>query len=471
MEKFIVGDKALILGNNKIKSFNEASGIYSYYANKKNILNEYGEYEEDISDISIANGISPAYTDSTNESLVANELYSNVDKIKFDSRIGYYKSLYIGHVVEGDYRKNASSGGIGTWIFKELFEKGLIDGVIHVKEDKSDNGKLFTYQISRSIDEIKDGAKTKYYPVELSEVLKIVKETPGKYAVIGIPSFIYGLRLLAKKDSLVGEKIKYMIGLVCGHQKSSAFADFMGWQLGFKPGDITYINFRKKLEGRKSSDYGIEVHGYIDGKYEEKISPTSELLGQDWGQGWFKVFASDYTDDVFNETADMVLGDAWLPEYTNDSGGNNIVIVRNPVIENLIKDARNENRLKLDAVDADKIFMSQSAHYRHTHEELVYRLYKRDKEGVKRPKKRVEAANNLSYTRKKIQDIREKISLSSHIYFKEAVEKGDINFFINKMAPLEKKYRNYYRLERLRKMNFSKIKRKLINFFTNKRYN
>lgn len=450
----------------KIKSYSEANGIYSYYTHSKNSMNEYGEYEEKITDYSIADGLSPNFTDSIDETRVAEELYSDVEGIQFDYRLGYYKSCYIGHVVEGDFRKNASSGGMGTWIFKELFDKGLIDSVIHVKEDKSDNEKLFSYQVSRSIEEIKEGAKSRYYPVELSEVLNIVKNTPGKYAVIGIPSFIYGLRLLAKKDKIIGERIKYMIGLVCGHQKSSTFADFMGWQLGFKPGNITYINFRKKLEGKKSSDYGIEVHGYINGEYKEKISPKSELLGQNWGEGWFKVFASDYTDDVFNETADMVLGDAWLPEYTADSDGNNVIIVRNPVIEHLIKDAMNEKRLKLDTVDSDKIFESQSAHYKHTHEELAYRLYKRDKEGVARPKKRVSASKDIPFTRRKIQDMREEISISSHIYFKEAVERDDINYFINKMLPLEKKYENFYRLERLKNINFSKIRNKILKIFS-----
>ncbi|WP_167697804.1 Coenzyme F420 hydrogenase/dehydrogenase, beta subunit C-terminal domain [Streptococcus equinus] len=451
--------------NKKIKSFNEASGVYSYYTNKNNVLNEYGEYEEEIDNISLADGLLPNYTIFTNESEISKELFERTEGIQYDDRIGYYKSLYIGHVIEGNYRKNASSGGIGTWILKELFEKRIIDGVIHVREDKRENGKLFSYQISRNLNEIKSGAKTKYYPVELSEVLNIIKDTPGRYAVIGIPSFIYSLRLLSKKDSVIGERIKYMIGLVCGHQKSSTFADFMGWQLGFKPGDITYINFRKKLEGKKSSDYGIEVHGYINGAYKEKISPKSELLGQNWGEGWFKVFASDYTDDVFNETADLVLGDAWLPEYTDDSDGNNIIIVRNPVIEKLIKDALNERRLKLDVVDADKIFESQAAHYRHTHEELAYRLFKRDKEGVSRPKKRVLASKNIPFIRRKIQDMREKISISSHIYFKEAVERDDINYFIKKMTILERKYKNYYRLERLKKMTPSKFKKKIIDSF------
>ncbi|KRL79699.1 Coenzyme F420 hydrogenase/dehydrogenase, beta subunit C-terminal domain [Ligilactobacillus equi] len=446
--------------DNRLKSYNEASGVISYYNNSKIKLNEYGEYEEKIDNTTILNGISPNYTDITNEDEISKELYGNLDGIFYDKRIGYYKSLYVGHVAEGNYRKNASSGGVGTWIFKELFERNLIDGVIHVKQTSGDVDKLFSYQISKSIEEIQDGAKTKYYPVELSEVLEIVRNTPGRYAIIGIPSFIYALRLLSKKDAIIGERIKYMIGLICGHQKSSTFADFMGWQLGFKPGNMTYINFRKKLPGRRSSDYGIEVHGYIDGKYTEKISPTSELLGQDWGQGWFRVFASDYTDDVFNETADLVLGDAWLPGYTDDSDGNNVVIVRNEAIDEIIKESLKNGNLNFDDTDADTIFKSQSSGYRHLYQELPYRLYKRDKEEMKRPKKRVEASEDIQPKRRKIQDIREDISINSHIYFKEAVEKGDLQYFIDKMMPLSNQYYQLYRKTLLRRV-MGKLKRVL----------
>lgn len=151
----------------------------------------------------------------------------------------------------------------------------------------------------------------------------------------------------------------------------------MGWQLGFKPGDMTYINFRKKLPDRLSSEYGIEVYGYINGKYTEKIAPKANLLGQDWGQAWFKVFASDYTDDVFNETADIVLGDAWLQGYTDDSDANNVVIVRNETIDKVITEAMNAGELKFDVSDKDTIFNSQRSGYRHTYSKLPYRLYKR----------------------------------------------------------------------------------------------
>ena len=443
----------------KLLSYNEASGIISYYNHTKNVLNEYGEYEEKIGDVASLNGISPNYTDVTNEAKISSKLFGNIDGISYDKRIGYYKSLYVGHVEEGDYRFEGSSGGMGTWIFKELLERGLIDGAIQVRYNANNPQKMFSYHISRTLADIKASSKTKYYPVELSEVLEIVRKTPGRYAVIGIPSFIYALRLLSQKDKVIGERIKYMIGLICGHQKSTAFAEFMGWQMGIKPKDLTYINFRKKLQGRPSSQYGIEVHGYINGKYVEKCKPKDELLGQDWGQGWFKVFASDYTDDVFNETADMVLGDAWLPEYTNDSQGNNVIQIRNETIDKIVREGQIKGKLYLDKIGPDKMFQSQASGYRHTHDELSYRLYKRRKKGEEVPKKRVEPANNLSFKRKKIQDMREEISISSNVYFTEAVEKDDINIFLEKLIPLSQKYKMFYKITSLPKRVIGKVKR------------
>ncbi|HFU5884200.1 TPA: coenzyme F420 hydrogenase/dehydrogenase beta subunit N-terminal domain-containing protein, partial [Enterococcus faecium] len=136
-------------------------------------------------------------------------------------------------------------GGFATWILKELLEQKYVDYVINVKATQHPE-KLFSYSISKSVEEIIKGSKTKYYPVELSEVLKIVKEVPGKYAIIGLPSFIMELRLLSEIDETIKERITFMIGLVCGHQKSSKFADILAWQCGIKPGELKSIDFRKK---------------------------------------------------------------------------------------------------------------------------------------------------------------------------------------------------------------------------------
>jgi coenzyme F420-reducing hydrogenase beta subunit len=444
---------------NAKKIFSEASGSCAIVDdNIKMHLNEYGIYEEIVSltgddelDPAVEY-VSPNFNSETNEGEISKKLYENIKGIQHDERIGYFISLYAGHVNEGEYRENASSGGMGTWIFKELFEKDLIDGVIHVKENLDKNSPtMFQYDISRSIDEIKAGSKTKYYPVEFSKVLKRVREVPGRYAIVGIPSFIMAVRLLAEKDDIIRDRIKYTVGLICGHQKSSKFSEAIAWQVGIKPGNLKHINFRKKLLDKPANNYGVEITGIIDGKEVTIVKPTKELLGQNWGQGYFKTKASDFTDDVMNETADITLGDAWLPEYTKDSKGNNVIIVRNPVIDNLIKEGIKSGRLNLDVVDKETIFRSQAAHYRHTYDELAYRLYKKDKANEWRPKKRIEASKDIPLLRRKVQDLREEISTKSHTVYKKAVELDDIDYFKREMGKLSKKYNQLYRLMSIQK--------------------
>lgn len=457
----------------KKKVYSEVSGATAVVdENIKIELNDFGIYEEKVLTNKnhelnpLVSYVSPNLNEVTNESVIAKKLYSKIDGIKFDERLGYYKSLYAGYVSEGDYRENASSGGMGTWIFKELFEKDLIDGVIHVKENQDKNSSImFKYDISRTIEEIKAGAKTKYYPVEFSKVIKTVKEVPGRYAIIGIPSFIMAIRLLAEKDDVIKERIKYTIGLICGHQKSSKFAESLAWQVGIKPGNLKYIDFRKKLLDRPANNYGVEMKGIVDGEEVTIVKPTKELMGQNWGQGYFKVKASDFTDDVMNETADITLGDAWLPEYTRDSKGNNVVVVRNVEIDELIKEGIKSGRLNLDVVDKETIFRSQAAHYRHTHDELAYRLYKKDKAKEWRPKKRVAASKDIPILRQKVQDLREEISTQSHIIYKKAVELDDLNYFKEEMGKLSKKYVRVYRLINLKNKGITGIIKAIVKRF------
>ncbi len=452
------------------KIFSEASGSCAVVDdNIKMNLNEYGIYEEIVSlsedyDLDpVVEYVSPNLNEEINESEIAKDLYENIQGIQYDERIGYFTSLYAGHVNEGEYRDNGSSGGMGTWIFKELFEKDTIDGVIHVKENSDKYSPImFQYDISRSIDEIKAGSKTKYYPVEFSKVMKTVKDVPGRYAIVGIPSFIMAVRLLAEKDDIFKDRIKYTVGLICGHQKSSKFAEAIAWQVGIKPGNLKHINYRKKLLDKSANNYGVEVTGVIDGKEVTIVKPTKELLGQNWGQGYFKTKASDFTDDVMNETADITLGDAWLPEYTKDSKGNNVIVVRNPLIDDLIKEGIKSGRLNLDVVDKETIFRSQAAHYRHTHDELAYRLYKKDKRNEWRPKKRTEASKKIPLLRRKVQDLREEISIQSHIVYKKAVELDDLDYFKREMGKLSKKYDRLYKLMSVQKKGISGVAKAII---------
>ncbi len=389
--------------------------------------------------------VCPFSNESKNETEIGKEQF-NSDDAEFNKHTGYYLKNYAGYVKEDTFREKGSSGGMGNWIAAQLLEKKLVDGIIHVKDAKSDKSNvLFEYQISNTLDELSEGAKSKYYPIELSKVLELVRENEGKYALIGIPCFIKSVRLLASQDKLINERIKFFIGLVCGHLKSDMFAKSIGWQLGIEPENLTNINFRKKLPNRAANDYGVEVEGLIGDNEVMIDSPTKDLFTTNWGQGYFKYNACEFCDDVLAETADITVGDAWLPEYKTDYLGTNIITVRHPELLKIIEENIQRENIHLEELTPEKVYDSQAGGFRHRREGLSHRLHIMDIEDKWRPNKRVEPSDKLDKKRKSIYEKRMVLSQESFKAYKQAEKDHDFNLFKDYMAPLIQEYHNVMR--------------------------
>lgn len=460
--------KSNILDTVVQNGYSVRSGVYSLVDNRIKIrLNEFGEYEyafdksiteHELSEVAKVCAMSDSSPDETE---VGKELFAGTEGIKHQPLIGYYNGLFAGHVTEGSFRENASSGGFTSWILKELLERKLVDGVIHVVETP-DKDAMFSYGVSRTAKDIRNGSKSRYYPAEFSEVISKVRNTGGRYAIVGIPSFIMEIRLLARRDPEIKKMIKYTLGLVCGHQKSTKYAECLAWQCGIKPGTPFSIDFRKKVEGIDAKKYATEVTGKINGKNTTVIKQADGLLGGHWGHGFFKTKLSDYTDDIFNETADVTMGDAWLPKYTEDGLGNNMIIVRNKDILKIIKEGIKNKKVKADEITPADCMKSQPGLIHHAIDDLPYRLYKRDKKHEWRPKKRLKASKNIPIMRRKMQDIREDIARQSHIAYKRAVELNDWTYFEKSMNPLLRKYKLMYALMGLKRYGPVWLIRKLM---------
>lgn len=415
-------------------------------------LDDYGRFKPSIvsSDQSFSTNTSvqqvcPFSDQSDNEDEIGQKLFGQA--CKYDETIGYYLDTYAGYVSEGGFRDRGSSGGIGSWITAKLLSEDLIDGVVHVhqnhptKEDK----RLFRYHLSLSVADVRNGSKSRYYPVEMSEVIEMIRDRPGRYAVVGIPCFIKAIRLLAHQDNVLASRIKFCIGLVCRHLKSTAFAKSLAWQCGIAPEEMIAIDFRKKLPDADANRYGVEVIGIKQGQVTTCTKPIQDLYGGDWGLGFFKYKACDYCDDVVAETADLSIGDAWLPEYIRDSKGTNVVIVRHPVLHELLEKARVSGELNLDNVGADQVVKSQNSGFRHRREGLSYRLHLADSKGEWRPKKRVESkSNHLDRDTQKRFLTRALLAENSHLVFKEALNVGKFSIFEEKISPLVQQYRATY---------------------------
>lgn len=454
-----------------IGDFNVNSGIEAVVdENVEMVLDQYGlykaigktdDYQPSRDRLQKLLAVNAMSDESPNEDEVAAILYKSSSGMKHDPDIGYYLDLYAGHVMVGDYRAKASSGGITTWLLVKLLENKLIDGVIHVKEAHDGDGILFKYALSTTVEEIRAGAKSRYYPAELSNPLKEVKVTGGKYAITGIPSIIFELRLLALQDPAIDTCIAFTFGLICGHQKSSKYTEALAWQHGIKPGHLKSIDYRKKSDHGLAQHYLTEMTGYIDGRLTTITKTQPELFVSDWGHGFFKAKLSDFTDDALNETADIALGDAWLDEYVKDAQGNNVLIVRNHTINQILKDGIKKGEITLDSILPSVVIRSQSGLINHARRELPYRLYQLDSRQRWRPKKRLPASNNFPWLRKRVQNLRQRISARSHVIYAQAVDKQDWSYFEGHMQRLTIEYDLIYKYSRLRQRKMGRGLKKL----------
>lgn len=444
--------------------FTTRSGIFAAVSDKISVrLDEYGQYEyvvnesldpDELSKIEELNGLKRA-----DEDLISNELYGSIENIHHDPIVGYYSSLYCGYVAEGDFRKNGTSGGMATWLLTQLLEQDLVDGVVAVTKSDSPDV-LYKYSVLRSSQEMSRSVKTKYYSMELSAVLELIASNPGRYAVIGIPSFISDIRRLQKMNPLYSQRILFTLSLLCGHQKTTKYGEAIAFQAGFMPQDVSDIDFRLKTKSGVASNYVTEITGTKEGKPTSEVRRQSQAYVNNWSTGMFKVNFSDFIDDCFGETADVTLGDAWLPEYTSDTQGNNVIIVRNPVIRNLIEEGLRDKRLVLDKVDVQTVKRSQVGLIRHYRTELPYRLAKYRDSGVVT---RVLPSEDIPIIRRRIQDLRVEIGARSKVYYREAVERSDWSYFEKKMGPLLWRYKMLYRLTRIRSLGVLGIVRHIAN--------
>ncbi|EKT54124.1 Coenzyme F420 hydrogenase/dehydrogenase, beta subunit C-terminal domain [Providencia burhodogranariea] len=313
-------------------------------------------------------------------------------------KIGHYIGLYAGHSIK--HRLTSSSGGIATYLLTELLRKGIIQHVISVKESESDN-LHYEYSISSSEEQLNAAAKTKYYPVTLENVLKKIQELEGNFAIVGVACFIKGIRLAQYYDPTLKQKIKFLIGIICGGIKSTFFAEYLASKASASPLEYKKPDFRVKDINSTAHNYAFSC---IDKTGEQKIIKMWKV-GDMWGTGLFKANACDFCDDVTTELADISLGDAWLEPYSNDGKGTNVIVTRSILAENLLQDGVLKNELDISILPQEQFLASQQGSYNHRHAGLLYRKNKALSKGVNVPPKRFDNSN-ISLLLKLIQQMR-----------------------------------------------------------------
>lgn len=390
--------------------------------------------------------VCPFSDDAPDEDRLAEELWPDMPAAR-PGVIGRYLSVGAGRVVDTGLVKQSSSGGLTSYVLRQLLERGLVDGVIHVGDTEVDpndepvaQGPLMGYRLSYRVEDVTRNSKSRYYPIEMSQVLRAVRGDGKRYALVGVPCFIKAARLLCRKDEVLRDQLVFMIGLVCGHLKSGAFARNFAWQMGVPPERLGRFDFRVKDESRSASAYAVAATEAGTGRSVQ--APSRSLFGSDWGLAMFRPRACDFCDDIAGELADVCFGDAWLPQYEGDWRGTNIHVLRNEQVSVILEQGAQRGDIVLYESDADQFVASQGGNYRHRREGLQVRLADRRRARQPVPAKRdFGVAHRVEVFRRFVYRARVSLGDRSHELFRKAVERGDYAAFRAGMKPIMLRYR------------------------------
>lgn len=387
-------------------------------------FNKYGELVADIQacsdkEISSMEVVCPFSAAAPYESELAQIAFQNEANINVGDEIGLFNGLYAGY--SNTYRKWGSSGGIVSWLLTQLLTTGAVDKVVVVGKSVEDE-RFFDFRFIDNKEELKNTGTSYYYPVSYDKALKFIVENPGRYAITGVPCFHKALRQLKAVNPLIAERVVYQVGIVCGQMKSAFYLDYLSRKAGANSPPIGAC-FRRKDENARADDYLFECSLRTETGEIETRSVRNREIGGNWAMGLFKPRACDFCDDVFAETADIAVMDAWLDQYVHDGRGTSLVITRSSELAAMLEKGKAGGELLLADVSESDVVESQRGGLNHRRAGLRYRLLLDMQRGPV-PRKRVVAGNRIGIWFRLEQRIRSAIREKSRLAMRKQLDSG-----------------------------------------------
>ncbi len=127
---------------------------------------------------------------------------------------GTFLDAFLSYSTDPDIRERSTSGGLVTALLLNLLRRGEIDGAVVVTSDAEQlwKGKAL---VARSREEILAAMKSKYAICPTNSAFSEIRNTPGRYALVGLPCQIHGFVKAAELDPRLRERIVLTIGLFC----------------------------------------------------------------------------------------------------------------------------------------------------------------------------------------------------------------------------------------------------------------
>lgn len=272
------------------------------------------------------------------------------DEIKENKYIGKYTHLYTGHCTDHDIRYHSASGGMVTGLLIYLLEKKIIDGAVVTRFSVQDNITPETF-IARTKEELISARSSKYCPVSMQGIRKQIRESEGKYIIVGLPCHIHGFRKIEQIDKKFKEHIFAYWGVYCSSGRSFNLRDYVLKNREIDKKNIHYFAYRD--EGCLGSLVVRYTHGETEHIYKERFGNYYNL------RSFFIPRRCHFCIDHSAELSDISFGDIHIKPYSEDKIGVNSIIIRNPKMNEILMRAEKDGIVILNPLGEDTLLASQ----------------------------------------------------------------------------------------------------------------
>ena len=248
------------------------------------------------------------------------------DPISFgiDHACGYYRCKSRNK----DAVMRSASGGFVTEFAAELLRQGVIDCVLHGERIYSHTGEEhFQSCISWNSSDLDNRRSSIYGPLSFASALSELHGKSLKILAIGVPCAINGLKKLFQTEPVYSKNQLYTIALVCSHNVTGQFTDFLADYYGISVQDRYFVNLRGKNHNMKDHNE-FRLH-YKKSDGIKIIDEDRKVFNVLWRNYYFAMHACNYCMDLWGANADISVKDCWDTEGRNDQYGSNLVIFRN----------------------------------------------------------------------------------------------------------------------------------------------
>lgn len=266
--------------------------------------------------------------------------------------IGRYIQLYTGYSTDEDIRFHSASGGLVTGLLIYLLEKGIINGAVVTRFSTKDNLTPVPF-IAHTKEELIVARSSKYCPVSMQGIRRQIREAEGKYVIVGLPCHIHGFRKIEETDKKFKEHVFAYWGLYCSSGRTFYETEYILKTIGVKKNIIKYFSYR---------DEGCL--GYLVIKHQPKDNGEIQIYKEKYGsynnhRSYFIPRRCHFCIDHSAELADISFGDIHIKPYSDDTIGINSVIVRDPVMDELLQQAVKDGAIVLDELQENTLIASQ----------------------------------------------------------------------------------------------------------------